>query len=467
VLAFFDPTVPSRAFYRPLNWTSWAIDYALWGKSSFGWHLTSMLFHAVATLAVTLLTLRLFKAWGIAILAGALFALHPSHTETVTFIGGRADLICGLFYFPAVLFYVLYRQRREEGRAAGGFYVLALATMVGAIMGKEMGVTVPVVLALTDVFFLTPRDSLTRVSYWRTHWLARIAPLVPFFVLVAAYGLMRYYLVAAGIVTNTYSGPSLLGLQGVLDATTSNILALLGVWGAPMFVKGWPAALEVGVVLLALAGAALVVRWLGRYGLYCLLWAGLTIAPTFNLSALRWLYIPSFGVCLLGALAVWKLANGQLEVEDARARQPVPGTNRKRTALALAGLLMLLWGTGVVYQNVMWYRSGEEARKILEQIQSRLPDTGAQVTVYFAEAPATYDSVLLFNTGLSAALRFYYDKPHVELHEVEQPVPDPVIAEALADPSKVRPNAVFMAYRNGQVVTYSSFEALLQATAKD
>src|SRR5947208_13903813 len=46
VIAFFDPTVPSRGFYRPLNWTSWSIDYALWGKSPFGWHLSSILLHA-------------------------------------------------------------------------------------------------------------------------------------------------------------------------------------------------------------------------------------------------------------------------------------------------------------------------------------------------------------------------------------------------------------------------------------
>src|SRR5690242_11427871 len=102
VLAFFDPTVPTRAFYRPLNWTSWALDYALWGKSPFGWHLSSILFHTITTVVVTLIALRLFKAWGVALFAGALFAVQPAHAETVSWIGGRADLVAGLFYFPAV-----------------------------------------------------------------------------------------------------------------------------------------------------------------------------------------------------------------------------------------------------------------------------------------------------------------------------------------------------------------------------
>src|SRR5215211_2768532 len=77
VLGFFDPTVSSRAFYRPVNWTTWALDYAFWGKSPLGWHLTNILINAVACLAVTLLAHRLLKNWPIALLAGAFFAVHP------------------------------------------------------------------------------------------------------------------------------------------------------------------------------------------------------------------------------------------------------------------------------------------------------------------------------------------------------------------------------------------------------
>src|SRR4029079_2378089 len=115
VFGFFDPTVPTRAFYRPLNWTSWAMDYALWGRSPFGWHVTSILLHAVTTVVVTLIVYRLLKGWGVATLAGALFAVQPAHPETVTWIGGRADLASGVFYFPAVLFFIMYLERRKEG----------------------------------------------------------------------------------------------------------------------------------------------------------------------------------------------------------------------------------------------------------------------------------------------------------------------------------------------------------------
>src|SRR5215212_1338649 len=138
ILSFFDPTVSSRAFYRPLNWTTWAIDYDLWGKAPFGWHVSSVLFHVVCTIVVTLIALRLFRVLGVAILAGALFAVFPAHAETVSWIGGRADLVCGLFYFPAVLFFIDFLQRREQVRPAVGSYLLSFVMAIGAIMGKEM-----------------------------------------------------------------------------------------------------------------------------------------------------------------------------------------------------------------------------------------------------------------------------------------------------------------------------------------
>src|SRR5207302_490506 len=162
----------------------------------------------VTTIVVTFIAYRLLKEWWPAVIAGALFALHPAHTETVSWIGGRADLVCGLFYFPAVLFFIMYLQRRgsPQGRA-GVLYALALLMAMGALLGKEIGVTVPVALVLTDLFlYPAARSRFRDVGYWR----GRIAPHLPFFGVVAIYGLMRFYLVAAHIVTNTYSGPSLL-----------------------------------------------------------------------------------------------------------------------------------------------------------------------------------------------------------------------------------------------------------------
>jgi hypothetical protein len=453
VLAFFDPTVPTRAFYRPLNWTSWAIDYDLWGKSSFGWHLSSILFHVITTVVVTLIALRLFKTWGVAIFAGALFAVYPAHTETVSWIGGRADLVCGLFYFPALLLFIDFLEKRDKGRPATGTYLLALVMAVGAIMGKEMGVSVPLALLLTDFFFFTPPGSERSPAYWR----GRIVLHLPFLVLAGAYTLMRYYLVHSGTVVTTYSGPSLWSPQGVLNAATSNVLLLVGIWSGPDLVLGLPNALKALILLLAMAVAVLLARRFGRPAIYCLLWVALTLLPTVNLSALRWLYIPSFGVCLLGAYVLVAGVGGRWQTAT-DLRPPTPAR-----AYALPVLVVLAWGLGVTYQNVLWYRSGEEARSVLAQIRGIVAGTPDPVTIYFAGAPSRYGSVWLFNTGLPSSMGYLFEGRQVELHEIEQPLPDPVIQDALATPPKLRPNALFMGYKRGRVSRYSSLQDLLAA----
>jgi hypothetical protein len=99
---------------------------------------------------------------------------------------------------------------------------------------------------------------------------------------------------------------------------------------------------------------------------------------------------------------------------------------------------------------------------MLAQIKTLLPDPSNPTTIYFAGAPSNYHTVLLFNTGLPAAMSYVYGDRKVELHEIEQPLPDPVISDALAKPPKLRPNAVFLGYKGGNVLRYPSLEALLQ-----
>lgn len=450
VISFFDPTL--RAFYRPLNWTSWAIDYALWGKSPFGWHVTSVLFHLVSTLVVAWLVHRLVGAWWTALLAGALFALFPAHTETVTWIGGRADLVCGLFYFPAVLFFVLYRRRREEGGTrAGLFYGLALLMALGALLSKEMGVTVPLALVLTDLFLYPPQRGRDLAYWWN-----RVLPHLPFFAMVGAYGVMRYYIVAAGIIDNPYVGPSLLSPSGIFNAAASNVLLLAGFPVAPAWVATLPVLIKALIVILGLGLAVLLARWVGKWGWFALLWTLLTLLPTANLSQMRWLYIPSFGLCLLGALVCRKLWESKASFLR----------DRRSAAYIVPVLLLVFWGSGTIYLNAMWHRSGEEARSILNQIQGYVPAGVEPVTIYFAGAPSYYGSVLLFNTGLPSAMSLVYGDRKVELHEVEQPLPDPVIQAALANPPVLKPNPLFLGYKDGVVTRYPSIQNLMKAGLK-
>jgi tetratricopeptide (TPR) repeat protein len=92
--------------YMPLADTSFWIEVQIFGHVVAGYHLDSILIHAVAAalLWVILRRLKVPGAW----LAAAIFAVHPVQAETVSWLGGRGIVLGGMFYFAAGLVYLRY-----------------------------------------------------------------------------------------------------------------------------------------------------------------------------------------------------------------------------------------------------------------------------------------------------------------------------------------------------------------------
>jgi tetratricopeptide (TPR) repeat protein len=85
-----------------------------------------------------------------ALIAGLLFACHPAQTETVDCIAYNEDLLCGLFFLLAFIFYLKATPedlKKTALKNLGGsllFFLLAL-------LSKEMAITLPAVLVLYDL----------------------------------------------------------------------------------------------------------------------------------------------------------------------------------------------------------------------------------------------------------------------------------------------------------------------------
>src|ERR1043165_1142330 len=85
-------------FFRPVFIWSYVIDSRIWSARPLGYHLTNFVLHGLNAFLIYRLALGLFlqakltssTRQAIAISAAALFLLHPSHTEAVVWISGRA-----------------------------------------------------------------------------------------------------------------------------------------------------------------------------------------------------------------------------------------------------------------------------------------------------------------------------------------------------------------------------------------
>lgn len=156
--------------YYPLVFTTFWLEYQLWGLHPLGYHLINILLHAtVAVLLWSVLRrLELPGAW----LAAAIFALHPVHVESVAWITERKNVLSGIFYFLSLSAYLRFRPLTREPPdepKRWGFYMLALAAFVAALLSKTVTCSLPAALLL--------------LIWWKRGRLGwrEIAPLTAFF----------------------------------------------------------------------------------------------------------------------------------------------------------------------------------------------------------------------------------------------------------------------------------------------
>ena len=157
--------------YQPLSWVTLGLDYTLWGMNPTGYHLTSLLLHAVNAVLVYYVVVALLRRAAVPASAGAaavgalFFAIHPLRVESVAWASERRDVLAALFYLATVLAYLRMAGEEPSGRARR-WYLVSLACFVLSLLSKAWGITLPVVLLALDVFPLrrAPR-LLEKVPY--------------------------------------------------------------------------------------------------------------------------------------------------------------------------------------------------------------------------------------------------------------------------------------------------------------
>jgi hypothetical protein len=168
---------------RPVVNFSYAVDRALWGPATFGFHLTSVLFHALNVVLLFCVARRMRLDVLPAFAAAALFAVHPMMTEAVGYISGRSEVLCATFVLLALQCADRWLHGQPERR--GRWLLCMLASWIAALATKETAAMFPFVLVLYDR--LTTSDGFLD-RFRRLH-----APLI---VLTVLAGLGRIFLLA-------------------------------------------------------------------------------------------------------------------------------------------------------------------------------------------------------------------------------------------------------------------------------
>jgi tetratricopeptide (TPR) repeat protein len=125
--------------YWPLTFTVYRLEFQLWRMQPLGFHLVNLMLHAMASLLVWRVLLRL-RVPG-AMFAAAIFALHPVNVETAAWIAQLKGLLSWTLALAAVLCYLAHEQR-------GGWWrqLLGLGLFGLSMLAKGIAISLPPVL---------------------------------------------------------------------------------------------------------------------------------------------------------------------------------------------------------------------------------------------------------------------------------------------------------------------------------
>jgi tetratricopeptide (TPR) repeat protein len=396
-------TQPIKEAYLPLRATSYALDYAIWGLEPFGFHLINVLLHAVVSVLVFAIARRLTGSLLAASAAGALFAVHPAHTEAVAWASGRKDVLSTALFLGSYLLYIAYAQ---GGRRKHWLVRVSVVAFVLSGLAKAMVVTLPVLIILTDYVYgdrlregrwkrLVPAwgayiAAAAFVTYLAVHFASSAKAIVPYHfgsgertALFMTWAVLFYL--------KTMLWPDFLSARYPFGDTDD--------FGVPdLAIRMAPAALAIvlaAALLMFLRSRETPRRptpmWLKMTGLG-LAWFFVSLLPVLNiipiniLVADRYLYVPSVGFVLAAAGCLVGLRQWSAEVKGVRAGRAV-------VAVILGAAIVLAsartWARNRVWQDSisLW---GSVVSEFPQSAQARLLLAGA----YAETEPPDYDRAL-------------------------------------------------------------------------
>ncbi|EMP36333.1 Transmembrane and TPR repeat-containing protein 3 [Chelonia mydas] len=144
-----DSKERSHKSYRPLTVLTFRLNYVFSELNAVSYHLLNLVFHAVVCI-VFLKVCKLFLDNRSSVIASLLFAVHPIHTEAVTGVVGRAELLSSIFFLAAFLSYT--KSKGPDNTIVWTPIAVTVCLVAVATLCKEQGITVVGICCVYEVF---------------------------------------------------------------------------------------------------------------------------------------------------------------------------------------------------------------------------------------------------------------------------------------------------------------------------
>nr|XP_014353203.1 PREDICTED: transmembrane and TPR repeat-containing protein 3 [Latimeria chalumnae] len=139
----------SHKSYRPLTVLTFRLNYLASELNAMSYHLLNLALHAVVCV-IFLKVCRIFQDTKTSLVASLLFAVHPIHTEAVTGVVGRAELLSSIFFLAAFLSFT--KSKGPDNSIVWTPVAVTVVLVAVATLCKEQGVTVVGICCVYEVF---------------------------------------------------------------------------------------------------------------------------------------------------------------------------------------------------------------------------------------------------------------------------------------------------------------------------
>jgi tetratricopeptide (TPR) repeat protein len=319
------PLIFSEIFSRPLLRATFALNYHFGGLNVFGYHLMNLFFHILVAIEVYILAELLAKDFFkkddtsgmFPFIASMLFAIHPLHTGSVTYIASRSSVLATAFFLLSFILFLKGTATQNKRRL---YHLLSIIVFILSFGVKEIVVTLPFVL--TVYVYLRHNNDIDSPlkNYLKT--------LIIFFVVLLCYLIARRLTLTSVIPVDSRIYEGILPAYQYFITEIKVIVFYYLKWlllpiGGPNVDPDIPAeknffnitTLSAATIIIILFSLAFLYRKKQPIISFCILWYFITLLPTSSLFPLgdlaveRRVYLPSVGFFLLMGLLFVRLKN--------------------------------------------------------------------------------------------------------------------------------------------------------------
>lgn len=287
-----------RQYFRPALSLIMAAELRLFGTNPPPWHAVNLAANALAVILAYLL-LRAIISEQVTFVASLLFAAHPVHSEPVAWVAAICELTCAIGIFGGMLSW----HNAREGRASRRNFILCAAFFFLALSSKETAVMFPIAIVAYE--YLLRRQSLRSIVH---QWRNFVPVAAVFLIYVVARGVALKGLLSVNLATKYGEGYSLANVPARFATYVWKLI-----WPVSLYVDP-PRDAKPFETAPVIIGAAFAMVFAFGFTFYrkrnpvaalANAWVPLFLLPALPILCVgeRYLYIPSFGFCVLLALA--------------------------------------------------------------------------------------------------------------------------------------------------------------------